>query len=503
MKEILYIQAGEQANYIGTHFWNTQESYFTYEDGEDSETDHGISFREGLNQKREPTFCPRLLAFDHKAHFGTLSQANALFGMDDAADGQALWSGNAVEYKQEPVSKSHYQIDMEELDTGYTSSAVQRQDIRYWSDLIACSMSRDTGLTEGAFRLFLEECETIQGIQLMHDTSTFGSFVDAFLTSVRDDFAKLPLFSWSLLSDATPFKPMDNKRGVRKLVNDALTMRSLSEMSSISVPIQSPTTWTDEVCSNTHIQADHMHIIPLQSCPPTLRRQHCLCGTRTLFQLSAKEDILSFSARLGWRTAVPFAELRGVFPYVDAVDLERRIYNFSSCTPTPTSATQFSRYDVTRGFPSSGIAAYNQRLSGFGFEASVVSRYGRPFVSVPFHHGSAALTQRRIPFRHHSLLSSVPPRPPSPKAGRLESCPGPVRRSSSLRLGRVGRRISTPATRGSSTRAYAGKFSVETTGGIDLDEMSDLANDLWTLHDTAGGEPDPTSDSDGRGEDEE
>jgi hypothetical protein len=51
MKEILYIQAGEQANYIGTHFWNTQESYFTYEDGEDSETDHGISFREGLNQK--------------------------------------------------------------------------------------------------------------------------------------------------------------------------------------------------------------------------------------------------------------------------------------------------------------------------------------------------------------------------------------------------------------------------------------------------------------------
>lgn len=50
---------------------------------------------------------------------------------------------------------------------------------------------------------------------------------------------------------------------------------------------------------------------------------------------AAKEDILSFSARLGWRTAVPFAELRGVFPYVDAVDLERRIYNFSSCTPTP------------------------------------------------------------------------------------------------------------------------------------------------------------------------
>lgn len=52
MKEILYIQAGTQANYIGTHFWNTQESYFTYGDEEeDPETSHGISFREGLNLK--------------------------------------------------------------------------------------------------------------------------------------------------------------------------------------------------------------------------------------------------------------------------------------------------------------------------------------------------------------------------------------------------------------------------------------------------------------------
>ncbi|KAJ7846892.1 Misato segment II tubulin-like domain-containing protein [Mycena olivaceomarginata] len=448
MKEILYIQAGEQANYIGTHFWNTQESYFTYEDGEDSETDHGISFREGLNQK-----------------------ANALFGVDDAADGQALWSGNAVEYKQEPVSKSHYQIDMEELDTGYTSSAVQRQDIRYWSDFnrlfyVPRTIQKVPDIPEwedaegnwaGGREMFTRYDE---GIQLMHDTSTFGSF--------------LPLFSWSLLSDATPFKPMDNKRGVRKLVNDALTMRSLSEMSSISVPIQSPTTWTDEV------------------------RQHCLCGTRTLFQLcksylllprlkAAKEDILSFSARLGWRTAVPFAELRGVFPYVDAVDLERRIYNFSSCTPTPTSATQFSRYDVTRGFPSSGIAAYNQLLSGFGFEASVVSST----------HAAA-----------YPLPTSFPPFFSSAETTFPQSGPPGIlsRPRSTVLFSSIGASGASDFYSGYARfldESIRRKISVETTGGIDLDEMSDLANDLWTLHDTAGGEPDPTSDSDGRGEDEE
>lgn len=56
MKEIIYIQAGSFANYIGTHFWNTQESYFTYGSDEDEEAgeplvSNDISFREGLTYK--------------------------------------------------------------------------------------------------------------------------------------------------------------------------------------------------------------------------------------------------------------------------------------------------------------------------------------------------------------------------------------------------------------------------------------------------------------------
>jgi len=57
MKEILYIQAGTLPNFVGTHFWNTQESYFQY-DGDagadetgEPEISHDISFREGMSQK--------------------------------------------------------------------------------------------------------------------------------------------------------------------------------------------------------------------------------------------------------------------------------------------------------------------------------------------------------------------------------------------------------------------------------------------------------------------
>ena len=92
MREIIYIQAGNLSNYIGTHFWNTQESYFTYgEGGEEPLVEHDISFREGLSLnvrtcvaylpltylrpallKGESTYCPRLLLLDRKCTYRVL-----------------------------------------------------------------------------------------------------------------------------------------------------------------------------------------------------------------------------------------------------------------------------------------------------------------------------------------------------------------------------------------------------------------------------------------------
>ena len=51
MKEIVYIQAGNISNHIGTHFWNAQQSYFTYREGEEVLVDHDVSFREGVSPR--------------------------------------------------------------------------------------------------------------------------------------------------------------------------------------------------------------------------------------------------------------------------------------------------------------------------------------------------------------------------------------------------------------------------------------------------------------------
>ena len=46
MREIVYIQSGNSANYVGAHFWNTQECYLT-DEGENV-YDRRVSFRESL-----------------------------------------------------------------------------------------------------------------------------------------------------------------------------------------------------------------------------------------------------------------------------------------------------------------------------------------------------------------------------------------------------------------------------------------------------------------------
>ncbi len=49
MREILYIQAGQLSNYVGAHFWNTQEAYLA--DDDNDYISHETSFREGTSKE--------------------------------------------------------------------------------------------------------------------------------------------------------------------------------------------------------------------------------------------------------------------------------------------------------------------------------------------------------------------------------------------------------------------------------------------------------------------
>jgi len=79
-KEIITLQLGTYSNYIGTHWWNTQEASFTYDNDKDAkaELDHDVLFREGHNS-RDVTFTPRLVFVDFSKNLGTLPLQGTLY----------------------------------------------------------------------------------------------------------------------------------------------------------------------------------------------------------------------------------------------------------------------------------------------------------------------------------------------------------------------------------------------------------------------------------------
>lgn len=91
MHEIITLQLGQRSNYLATHFWNTQESYFTYSDDEESIVDHGIHFRPGIGADGTETFTPRTLIYDLKGGFGSLRKINSLYEIEQPVVLQGLW----------------------------------------------------------------------------------------------------------------------------------------------------------------------------------------------------------------------------------------------------------------------------------------------------------------------------------------------------------------------------------------------------------------------------
>ncbi|KAH0032947.1 tubulin nucleotide-binding domain-like protein, partial [Aureobasidium melanogenum] len=199
MHEVITLQFGQQANYVGTHFWNAQETYFTYGDEEESPVDHDIHFRPGHSEDGTETFTPRALIYDLKGAFGTLRRDNALYGAvdDPTAIAQQMWAGNTNVIQTEQIQQSAYQ---QHLDQGLEPPALSPDTVRYWSDYnrvfyhpksivqlqeyelnsalmpferwatgedLFDSLDKEHDLLDRDLRPFLEECDQLQAIQMI------------------------------------------------------------------------------------------------------------------------------------------------------------------------------------------------------------------------------------------------------------------------------------------------------------------------------------------------
>ncbi|SNX86542.1 related to DML1 - essential protein involved in mtDNA inheritance [Melanopsichium pennsylvanicum] len=151
-REIIYLSFGSFSNHISTHFWNQQQSYFTYENSDlpsgssshDQNTDsndeplidHDVSFQAGQTLTGQDTYNPRAIVFETEQEFGSLSKLNALydsfpdkFGERNVAlDSLQSWGKEAHMIVAERVRTSKYQRRLELEDQGLDPGSSDEDD---------------------------------------------------------------------------------------------------------------------------------------------------------------------------------------------------------------------------------------------------------------------------------------------------------------------------------------------------------------------------------------
>ena len=256
-KPLITIQCGNYSNYLGSHFWNLQESGFVYQQGQSSqrdeilEIDNDVLYREGKTLNKEVTFTPRLISVDLKGSLGSLPECGELYGKISIPKEESLalhWSGGHQVFREEPFVKNEF---LTELNEG-TENVLNEKDIdkcldeddmnnekklynlegsvNFWSDYLgaryhprsillcekfqhkntmhpfdAWGLGRDVWTDSSNFgdqmedrvRWYAEECDVLGGFQLISDNHDgFGGLSAKIAELLADEYHTKPVLSF-------------------------------------------------------------------------------------------------------------------------------------------------------------------------------------------------------------------------------------------------------------------------------------------------------------------
>ncbi|XP_049329515.1 protein misato homolog 1 [Astyanax mexicanus] len=298
-REVVTLQLGHFSNFTGAHWWNLQEASLCYDaDFPPGELQSDVLFREGLTLGGHVTYTPRLIALDLKGSLQTLKQEGSLY--TTSHDSSALtWQGQVMTHKESPPDKNVFLQDLDRLEkgelladfgdatgaTGHCSggavtietvnSALERVQkpyrlegsVRVWSDFLRLHLHPRTisvihqynhdgesarleafgqgeALLQGSvleeledrLHFFIEECDYLQGFQVLCDMadgfSGFGSKVTELL---QDSYGGRGILTWGVAPvshrDSSPIKDLYH------MMNCALGTVHMANHSSFFCPL--------------------------------------------------------------------------------------------------------------------------------------------------------------------------------------------------------------------------------------------------------------------------
>lgn len=129
-RELITLQVGCYANFVGTHWWNLQEASFVYNTSTPTDINHDFLFREGITSQRQETYTPRLLAIDLKGSLHSLPSHGTLYSdLGEPSTSEASWGGQVELIHQLPQEKNDFLKDLEQEDVRFRGLVDEDKDI--------------------------------------------------------------------------------------------------------------------------------------------------------------------------------------------------------------------------------------------------------------------------------------------------------------------------------------------------------------------------------------
>ncbi|KAM9114562.1 protein misato homolog 1 isoform 1-T1 [Pangshura tecta] len=293
----LTLQLGSYAGFVGAHWWNLQDAALHCESEvheQERKVCPDVLYRAGRTLSRQETYTPRLILMDLKGSLNSLKQEECLYG-DMKIDTAVAWQGNLMTHQEDPPAKNLFLQDLSKLEGGMSSdgdfspralplskdvSQLPTQlhvsqkghqlegSVRVWSDYLRVHLHprsifmihqyNDDGESsqleafgqgesllhdptyleelEDRLHFYVEECDYLQGFQILCDLNNGFSGVGAKVTELlHDEYSGRGILTWGLT-------PVIDNVGVSwkdfyRLMNTVLGIVHLSSHSSLFCPL--------------------------------------------------------------------------------------------------------------------------------------------------------------------------------------------------------------------------------------------------------------------------
>ncbi|KAJ6656927.1 hypothetical protein lerEdw1_002928 [Lerista edwardsae] len=293
-REVVTLQLGHYAGSVGAHWWRLQEALFCFDpDAEKSEERirHDVLFRVGRTLHGQETYTPRLIVMDLKGSLSSLKREGGLY-QDVKTNTPVTWKGDVTTHQEEPGPDNLF---LEGLDrpedhrppnndsapptppagrppsckgpAGASAAPRVESATLVWSDFLRTHLHPRSVLTiheyhhdgessrleafgqgeklleeatyleelEDRLHFYVEECDYLQGFQVLCDLHNGFSGVGAKVTELlQDEYAGKAVLTWGLMPVLSAANPQKN---FYRLVNTVLGLVHLSSHSSLACPL--------------------------------------------------------------------------------------------------------------------------------------------------------------------------------------------------------------------------------------------------------------------------